>query len=173
MSRYTPFVLFAAFAIGGAPVASEAQGTPAGPPRTLPTVATPPAPAVAKPAAVPTDSTVALCNDGSFVNQPGTVADCASRGGLRVAMQPRPKAPVRRAGPSLSVRPPVAEQGPPAGATMRCKDGTYLSGAAAANRCADNGGMAVILPPPRPTPPAAAAPTAPMRPTVGPATKRP
>lgn len=35
---------------------------------------------------------------------------------------------------------------PPAGATMRCKDGVWLSGAPAANRCERNGGVAVILP---------------------------
>lgn len=45
----------------------------------------------------------------------------------------------------------------PAGATGRCKDGTFLTGAVTEERCADKGGLAVRLPergsaPPRPQP---------------------
>jgi hypothetical protein len=35
---------------------------------------------------------------------------------------------------------------PPAGTTMRCKDGSYLSGAPSADRCANNGGVATVFP---------------------------
>jgi len=43
---------------------------------------------------------------------------------------------------------------PPAGATMRCKDGTYLTGTPSDARCAGFGGVAVLLPVPTPPPPA-------------------
>jgi hypothetical protein len=51
----------------------------------------------------------------------------------------------------------VASEGArPANATMRCKDGTYLSGAPSTDRCSGNGGTAVTYPtqPPTPTAPA-------------------
>jgi hypothetical protein len=34
----------------------------------------------------------------------------------------------------------------PIGATMQCKDGTYLTGAPSAGRCSNNGGIAAIYP---------------------------
>lgn len=143
------------------PPPRAASSNPATPPTllTLPAPATPPTPPkVVVPASAmpPKDSAVALCNNGTFVMLPGTVADCASRGGLRVAMPPRRKAPAREAALSLSVRPAIVEQGPPTGATMRCRDGIYLSGTASADRCANNGGLAAILPakPPAPNAPA-------------------
>lgn len=39
----------------------------------------------------------------------------------------------------------------PTGATMQCKDGTYLTGAASAGRCANNGGVAATYPAPAPS----------------------
>ena len=42
---------------------------------------------------------------------------------------------------------------PPAGATMRCKDGTWLTGAPGEGRCSANGGTAAILAPARAAPP--------------------
>jgi hypothetical protein len=144
---------------------SAATSTPAAPVAPLKLLATstvPTPPKVVVPASVlpPKDSAVALCNNGTFVMRPGTTADCASRGGLKIAMAHRATAataPVRRAVTSQSVRPATAEQAPPAGATMRCKDGTYLTGVASADRCSGNGGLAVIFPvrPVAPTAPAA------------------
>lgn len=141
---------------------ASAQGASAPPTAPAPHVSPSPPPVaqtVIVPASAlpPTDSAVALCNNGTFVKEPGTVADCASRGGLRVAMPPRVKAPTLAPAPALapsfSLRPAIADQAPPVGATMRCKDGTYLSGTASANRCANNGGLAAILPPLPPVPP--------------------
>ncbi|MBC7673274.1 MAG: hypothetical protein H7247_12710 [Polaromonas sp.] len=45
-----------------------------------------------------------------------------------------------------------ADAAPPAGATMRCKDGTFLTGAASEQRCAGNGGLSVTFQAARPTP---------------------
>jgi hypothetical protein len=41
----------------------------------------------------------------------------------------------------------------PAGATMHCKDGTYLFGTPAEGRCDGNGGTAAVLAQPRTAPP--------------------
>lgn len=68
-----------------------------------------------------------------------------------------PPAPVARSTDAAAPT-PAAMDAAPAGATMRCKDGLWLTGPAAPNRCARNGGVAVILPvraaaPPPPQPP--------------------
>ena len=49
-----------------------------------------------------------------------------------------------------------ADASPPSGATMRCKDGTFLTGSPSEERCEANGGLTVIFPalPPAPQPPA-------------------
>jgi hypothetical protein len=142
-------------------VVSAQTATKAPPPNAQPPVppstrpAAPPAPVVAAPAPVPPAGAVALCVDNTFVKDPGTVADCAKHGGLKVAMPPHQKTVVRKASPALAVSAAAAIQAPPAGATMHCKDGTYLTGAPSKDRCANNGGVAAILPS---TPPAPAAP---------------
>jgi hypothetical protein len=77
------------------------------------------------------------------------------------AAQPAPRVgtPARNvkvaaAAPAISAN--VVAAARPVGATMRCKDGTYLTGAVSADRCASNGGVAVTFPvvaapaPPRP-----------------------
>jgi hypothetical protein len=134
-----------------APATASTQTTPTvpGPALKLPAPATPPAPpkVVVPPSAQPpSDSAVALCNNGTWVMIPGTAADCGSRGGLRVAMVPHAKPPVKRTvavAPNVSAA--VVQQPRPAGSTMRCKDGTYLSGTPSADRCSANGGTAVIF----------------------------
>jgi hypothetical protein len=50
---------------------------------------------------------------------------------------------------------------PPVGATMRCKDGTYLGGAPSDAACAGHGGLAAAIAAPRTAPPP---PTRPRRP---------
>lgn len=45
-----------------------------------------------------------------------------------------------------------ADPAPPPGATMRCKDGTFLTGVASEQRCAGNGGLGVSFPAPVETP---------------------
>lgn len=73
----------------------------------------------------------------------------------RISPDPAVLAPSVRA---AEVAPVVVPQSltPPAGATMRCKDGTWLFGAPSAARCDRNGGLATILPvraaPPPPPP---------------------
>lgn len=70
----------------------------------------------------------------------------------RTAPPPPAVAPaVRAAEPALVVRP--QDEVPPLGATMRCKDGTWLSGTPSAERCDRNRGLAVILPVRAPAPP--------------------
>jgi hypothetical protein len=114
--------------------------------------AAPPAPITASPAPVPPAGAVALCVDNTFVKDPGTVADCAKHGGLKVAMPPHAKTVTRKANPTPAVGVAAASQAPPAGATMHCKDGTFLTGTPSKDRCANNGGLAAILPAPAQTP---------------------
>ena len=54
------------------------------------------------------------------------------------------RTPLRTAAPAL--RAVLANEPAPASATGRCKDGSYLAGAASEARCADKGGLAVLFP---------------------------
>lgn len=134
------------------------------PPRALPPTSPPPtAPAaVAAPTAPPANA-VAVCNDQSVILAPALPSACAARGGVKVTLPAYRAAPAPEAvkpvpkGPA-AVTPSLVSDTPPAGATMRCRDGTWLTGAAVASRCDANGGSAVILPaapaaPPAPRPP--------------------
>jgi hypothetical protein len=101
---------------------------------------------------------VALCADGSFMVPPRDAGACGSHGGLRLLMPPRAAAPPRplaRVAPSpAAIRAAVAAEMPaPSGASMRCRDGTYLTGAPAQGRCDPYGGVAAIIPAPREPPP--------------------
>lgn len=122
----------------------------------------PAAPAPAAASTAPPPNAVALCNDQSFVLAPALPAACASRGGIKLVLPTfRPTPPTATAPQPAAVRAPepLRDDTPPAGATMRCKDGTWLTGEPAAARCAGNGGLATILPvraappPPPPRPP--------------------
>lgn len=62
-----------------------------------------------------------------------------------IAPNPAALAPAVRAAEAAPVIRPQSAT-PPAGATMRCKDGTWLFGAPSAARCDRNGGLATILP---------------------------
>lgn len=133
------------------------------PPRQLPPASPPPAeraPAPPTTAPAPPANAVALCGDGSFVVAPALPAACGQRGGLRLTLPaargqtPADVAPGRAPAPApATLQAPRPPETPPAGATMRCKDGTWLSGTADAARCANNGGLLVILPPVRTPPP--------------------
>ena len=132
------------------------------PPRTLPP-ASPPPPALAPAIKLvpPPANAVAQCIDQTFVVAPAEPTACATRGGVKVvlpgarstpapsAVAPTVRAPTPR--PSALVR----DDAPPAGATMRCRDGLWLSGTPSDSRCDRNGGLAVILPAPRAVPPRA------------------
>ena len=106
---------------------------------------------------------VAQCVDGTFVVAPGTAASCASHRGVLVRFPSRtpPPRPVAAAPAGQLAAPrPAAASSPataPAGSTMQCKDGTFLSGPATASRCDAYGGLAALLPAPRPSPPTPAA----------------
>ncbi|MEX2181438.1 MAG: hypothetical protein WD771_05310 [Gemmatimonadaceae bacterium] len=166
----TQRIVFASLTVLLAAAALEAQGAPARPQPSAPPapVAAPPVPPpeAATPApAPPPANAVALCNDGSFVVAPATTAECATRGGVKLVVPPPRATPSQLASPAAESR---ATEGttatnsgpPPADATMRCKDGTYLTGQPSATRCSANGGVAVILPvtAPPPTPPATRTP---------------
>ncbi|MFA6165658.1 MAG: DUF3761 domain-containing protein [Gemmatimonadaceae bacterium] len=71
-------------------------------------------------------------------------------------VDPPPPTPVNRASVQRAAEAPPAPDGPPpAGATARCKDGTYLFTPTTQESCSDRGGLAVILAsrPVPPTPP--------------------
>jgi len=150
LSRQLSFALavslVGARAAAQAPIAAPASAVPPDSVRPKPVVSVvePPANAVAR------------CTDGAFVIAPSDAATCAAHGGLRVVF-PRRAAPrpAVAATPSLVAQPATAVA--PAGATMRCKDGTYLGGVPTASRCARFGGVAAVLaappkPPPMPRP---------------------
>ena len=117
---------------------------------------TPPKIIVPTSALPPTDSSVALCKNGTWIYAPGVATDCAQRGGLLVAMSRRAAPPqivsaVATAKASV-IAPARVASAPPATSTMQCKDGTFLYGAPSADRCANNGGLAAIFARPIPPP---------------------
>ena len=136
-----------------------------------PAVAAPPRPSllpdslrprttVAATPAPPADG-VALCRDGTYLVPPATVSDCASHRGLQVGMPPRAAAPPARVAQAQAQAAPsvaLANVAPPAGATMRCKDGSYQSGAPSAGACSGRGGLAAAMPPTGAAPPQPMAP---------------
>ena len=145
-----------------------AAQTPAPPLRApAPASAMPPdsvRPATSLPVSEPPANAVAQCTDGAFVLAPDNARACAAHRGLRVLLPgritgPPPVAAATRA-PVMTRAAAPANGVAPAGATMRCKDGTYLSGATAASRCDSFGGVAALLV----APPAAPAPPRPHRP---------
>ena len=129
------------------------------PPRTLPPASPPPpAPIPAPKLLPPPPNAVAQCNDFTFVVAPAEPTACATRGGVNVILPGARSAPavvtpsVRAAAPQPASS---RSDAPPAGATMRCRDGNWLSGTPSASRCDGNGGLAVILPAAPPVPPRA------------------
>jgi hypothetical protein len=176
------------------PARATAQGAPPPPPRVAPatpatTPAASPAPAakilvpasapvppapsaqpkIVTPASAqpPSDSAVALCMNGTFVKLPGTASDCASQGGLRIALASHIKTPPPAPGTpaaaaaiaarSSNVRAVSASVAPPIGATARCKDASFVTTTPSSTMCDGHGGVSVIFPA------AKATPTAPIR----------
>ena len=131
-----------------------AQGIPLAPVIVSPP--TPPKNITPSSALPPSDSAVALCKNGTWIYGSGSPADCTQRGGLLVAMPKRaipPSAIAAAAAVQASVIAPArVALAPPASATMQCKDGTFLYGAASADRCTNNGGLAAIFTHPTPAP---------------------
>ena len=91
----------------------------------------------------PPANAVARCADGTFVIAPNDAATCAAHGGVRVVFPGRvtPRPAVAVSTPRAAASPSAA----PVGATLRCKDGTYLSGTPTVSRCAAFGGVAAVL----------------------------
>jgi hypothetical protein len=150
--RYVTGLLLTACAL--APLSLRGQAAPVPPAPASPPV---PAAGVAAAPVVPPADAVALCRDGTFIVEPGTAAGCEARGGLLVAMPRRvpPPAPVAAApAQSVDAERERAAATPPAGATMRCKDGTWLTGVQDASRCANAGGVAMLVTQPIAPPPA-------------------
>lgn len=152
-------ILLTTLVLGAATVAS-AQDVP---PRQLPPASPPPPPSVTARAAVaPPANAVALCNDQTFIVAPAAPDACTARGGLKLILPARATPPATPPGaqPAVQAAPatPAQSATPPADATMRCKDGTWLAGTPTAARCDANGGLATILPP---TPPPGAPPRRP------------
>lgn len=96
--------------------------------------------------------------------RPAANAAAAAAAQTRVAAPRRyvPAPPAQNATPvNVSMSAMIATTPQPANATMRCKDGTWLTGPAADGRCSANGGTALILPAARTAP---AGPARPGRP---------
>ena len=64
----------------------------------------------------------------------------------KLLVRPEPPAPRLNLAPRASAQVVEAPTAPPSGATMRCKDGSYLTGRPSADRCDGNAGVAVIFP---------------------------
>jgi hypothetical protein len=157
-----PVPVATAGARGASPAPSAAPLRPApAPASALPPDSVRPAPAAA--AVMPPANAAAQCGDGTFVVAPSDAAACATHRGLLVRMPkaPPPAAAARAVAPLAVTRAAAASAAPPAGASMRCQDGTYLFGAPAPGRCDANGGLGAILPGPRTVPPAPALPRRP------------
>jgi len=102
------------------------------------------APAVKAPPA----NATAQCGDGSFMVAPNGPSGCSAHGGMRVVMAhpaPAPATPPNRTAAVRAPAVPAASASAPAGATMRCKDGTYLTGAPAESRCTGHGGVGAMF----------------------------
>lgn len=141
-------------ALGAPRLGAQTAGPPPAPP--APPSPPPAGPKLVVPASamVPADSAVALCNNGTWIYAPGAPTDCAQRGGLRVAMPPRPTPPaVATARAALVAAPAATPTAPPAGATGQCKDGTFLFGTPTADSCTGKGGVAATFSRPAPPPP--------------------
>ena len=112
-------------------------------------------PASGAPPAPPPANATARCRDGTYVVPPAVSGACTARGGLLVTIPQRaaPAIPANRvAAPVAAVAAAPASAGPPAGATMQCKDGSYLSGTPSGAACAGHGGLGAVLPAPRTAP---------------------
>jgi len=97
---------------------------------------------------------IAQCGDGTFVVPPQDASACRGREGVLTVMPQGRTPPPRPTAAAALVAAPLVDPTapPPDGATMRCKDGTYLFGAPSAGRCGANGGVAAELPAPRTAP---------------------
>ena len=147
-----------------ATVAPAARTATAAPPPRVPVRPGPPPDSSRLAAAVDSAPAnwVARCRDGAFIVPPATASACSThRGVLVTIVRPAPPPVPTRAtsAPTAAVLAPAAP--PPAGSTMRCKDGTYLGGTPFAAACAGHGGLAAILPGARQAPSAAAGPRRP------------
>jgi len=152
MIKRTRSLAFLAAAAVVAAASSAGAQQPAGAPQPA-AVRTPPAEnAVPAPILTPPDGAVALCKDGTWIKEPGAAGDCARFGGLNVAMPPRPTPPPAVQAATVQFRSVVDDQTPPANATGRCKDGTWLFAPPTQASCAEHGGSAVVFPV-RTTPP--------------------
>lgn len=143
--------------IGIAPLAAPLAAQE--PPQALPPASPPPTgPAPAPKVVPPPANAVAQCNDLTFVVPPSQPASCSTRGGVKLTLpgvRPTPAPLAATASVRAATPPPAASarnDAPPAGATMRCRDGTWLAGTPSDSRCDRNGGLAVILPAPLPVP---------------------
>ncbi len=154
-------VSLVAASLTATPLAAQDSPAPSPTPAPLPPASAPPAVVVPPTVPVPPSTAVALCGDGSFVVAPAAPSECGARGGLKLTLpefRPRPGLPTAvgasSAAAETAARRPAAAEVPPDGATMRCKDGTWIVGVASVARCDANGGLAVVLPPAvRDTPP--------------------
>jgi hypothetical protein len=112
-------------------------------------------PAAAPVVVVPANA-VAQCGDGTFMVAPDTPGGCASHRGIRVVMParaaPAPPGATRPVAAPMTLQAGALSSAPPAGATMRCKDGTFQGGAPSEAACATHGGLATALVAPRPAP---------------------
>jgi hypothetical protein len=162
-------ILFAAAHVAGAQSSAPSSPTPPAGATNAPAVKTPPVPALPprpsnlptaqrtpppplslKPAAVASAVPVSSRRpDSAKVVAP--VKSASDAPSARIANPPRK---LRVAIAPAATKTVLAAEVPPIGATMRCKDGTYLTGAPSTDRCSSNGGVAATYPAQSSAPPA-------------------
>jgi hypothetical protein len=98
------------------------------------------------------------CKDGTYSTASTPRGACSRHGGIAQALGRAPAAPAPA--PSAAAAPAAGAAAAPAGATFKCKDGTYSTASTPRGACSRHGGIAQALAPAPAAPSPAAAPTA-------------
>ena len=87
----------------------------------------------------------AKCNDGSYSTSTTAKGMCSGHGGVAEKIAPKPKPAAKPAAAKPAAKPAAAASAPPAGATAKCKDGTYSTAKSTQGACSKHGGVAEAL----------------------------
>ena len=84
----------------------------------------------------------AKCNDGTYSTSTTAKGMCSGHGGVAEKIAPKAKAAAKK---PAAAKPAAATGAPPAGATAKCKDGTYSTAKSTQGACSKHGGVAEAL----------------------------
>jgi uncharacterized protein DUF3761 len=123
---------------GGVQKASKTTAAPAAPAATAPAAPTP-----AAAPATPASGAVKTCTDGTTSTATGKGA-CSGHGGVLKGSQSK-SAAASTAAPTTATPTVAAGSSDPAGATAKCKDGSYSKSQHRSGTCSSHGGVAEWL----------------------------